>query len=78
MDLLILDEVGAQLGTDWERLMLFKIVNERYKAQLPTIIVSNIDASGLADYLGERIVDRMREGGGMTLVLDWPSYRDAA
>ncbi|MES3674416.1 ATP-binding protein [Halomonas elongata] len=78
LDLLILDEVGAQLGTDWERLMLFKIVNERYKAQLPTIIVSNIDASGLADYLGERIVDRMREGGGMTLVLDWPSYREAA
>ncbi|WP_280568190.1 ATP-binding protein [Chromohalobacter sp. 296-RDG] len=78
LDLLILDEVGAQLGTDWERLMLFKIVNERYKAELPTIIVSNADAAGLTEYLGERIVDRMQEGGGMTLSLDWPSYRRAA
>lgn len=75
LDLLILDEIGAQLGTEWERLMLFKIINERYKAQLPTILISNIDADGLGDYLGERIVDRMEEGGGMTLTLDWGSYR---
>lgn len=78
LDLLILDEIGAQLGTEWERLMLFKIINERYKAQLPTILISNIDAGGLSDYLGERIVDRMTEGGGMTLTLDWESYRKEA
>lgn len=75
LDLLILDEIGAQLGTEWERLMLFKIINERYKQQLPTILISNIDADGLGAYLGERIVDRMTEGGGMTLTLDWESYR---
>lgn len=75
LDLLILDEIGAQLGTEWERLMLFKIINERYKQMLPTILISNIDADGLSDYLGERIVDRMTEGGGMTLTLDWDSYR---
>lgn len=75
LDLLILDEVGAQLGTEWERLMLFKIINERYKAQLPTILISNIDAAELGEYLGERILDRMTEGGGMTLTLDWESYR---
>lgn len=78
LDLLILDEIGAQLGTEWERLMLFKIINERYKAQLPTILISNVDAAGLGDYLGERIVDRMTEGGGMTLTLDWESYRREA
>ena len=78
LDLLILDEVGAQLGTEWERLMLFKIINERYKEQLPTLLVSNIDRSGLGEYLGERIVDRMQEGGGTTLVLDWESYRQEA
>ncbi|WP_299231682.1 ATP-binding protein [uncultured Halomonas sp.] len=75
LDLLILDEIGAQLGTEWERLMLFKIINERYKQMLPTILISNIDAAGLGEYLGERIVDRMTEGGGMTLTLDWESYR---
>lgn len=78
LDLLILDEIGAQLGTEWERLMLFKIVNERYKQMLPTVLISNVDAAGLGEYLGERIVDRMTEGGGMTLTLDWESYRKRA
>ncbi|QJQ93937.1 MULTISPECIES: ATP-binding protein [Halomonadaceae] len=75
LDLLMLDEIGAQLGTEWERLMLFKIINERYKQQLPTILISNIDREELGAYLGERIIDRMQEGGGTTLTLDWDSYR---
>ncbi len=75
LDLLILDEIGAQLGTDWESLMLFKIINERYKEMLPTILISNLDRAALGEYLGERIVDRMQEGGGATLTLDWESYR---
>ncbi len=75
LDLLILDEIGAQLGTEWERLMLFKIINERYKQMLPTILLSNLDRPKLSDYLGERIVDRMQEGGGAFLTLDWQSYR---
>ncbi|WP_110665155.1 ATP-binding protein [Salinicola halophilus] len=75
LDLLILDEVGAQLGTEWERLALFKIINERYKQQLPTILISNLDRDGLEQYLGERIIDRMAEGGGATLTLDWASHR---
>lgn len=75
LDLLILDEIGAQLGTEWERLMLFKIINERYKQMLPTILISNLDHASLGDYLGDRIVDRMQEGGGVTLTLDWESYR---
>lgn len=78
LDLLILDEIGAQLGTDWERLMLFKIINERYKQVLPTILISNLDRGQLSDYLGARIVDRMSEGGGTTLTLDWESYRSGA
>ncbi|WP_299312993.1 hypothetical protein [uncultured Halomonas sp.] len=50
----------------------------RYKARLPTILISNVDAAGLGGYLGERIVDRMTEVGGMTLTLDWESYRKEA
>ncbi|MAE21199.1 MAG: hypothetical protein CMK92_02085 [Pseudomonas sp.] len=75
LDLLILDEVGAQLGTEWERLMLFKIINERYKQMLPTILISNLEADTLEEYMGKRIIDRMQEGGGTTLKLDWGSYR---
>ncbi len=75
VDLLILDEVGAQLGSEWERLTLFKVINERYKACLPTLIISNLDREKFKTYVGERIDDRMQEGGGAFITFDWDSYR---
>lgn len=75
MDLLILDEVGAQLGSDWEKATLFKVINDRYKSQLPTILISNLTGEKFEEYVGERVVDRMREGGGATLAFTWSSHR---
>lgn len=77
-DLLILDEVGVQFGTDTERYILFEIINERYENCLPTILISNLATDGLKAYAGERVIDRMKENGGMMLVFDWKSHRSAA
>jgi DNA replication protein DnaC len=74
-DLLILDEVGVQFGSDAEKLILFEIINGRYEAMRPTIVISNLDMKGLSDCIGERVVDRLREGGGRALLFDWSSYR---
>lgn len=75
VDLLILDEVGAQLGSEWERLTLFKVINERYKACVPTILITNLPHDDFKKYVGERIEDRMREGGGAFVNFDWDSHR---
>lgn len=74
-DLLVLDEVGVQFGSDAERLILFEIINGRYENVKPTILISNLAMKGLEEYLGERVLDRLREDGGKLLVFDWPSYR---
>lgn len=74
-DLLIIDELGVQFGTDAEKIILFEIINERYSKMLPTILISNLTESELSDYIGERIIDRMREGNGAVVVFDWESYR---
>jgi DNA replication protein DnaC len=74
-DLLILDEVGVQFGTDAEKLILFEIINGRYEARRPMIIISNLAIGELEKYLGARAVDRLREGGGKVVVFDWESYR---
>lgn len=74
-DLLILDEVGVQFGSDTEKLILFEIINGRYESMKPTIVISNLDREGLEAYLGERAFDRLREGGGRAVVFDWPSFR---
>jgi DNA replication protein DnaC len=75
-DLLILDEVGVQHGTEFERNLLFGILNERYNNLRPYLLISNLTAEGAAEYLGERVIGRMREDGGTVITFAWPSYRD--
>lgn len=77
-DLLILDEVGVQFGSDTEKLILFEIINGRYENRRSTIVISNLAIDALTQYLGERVVDRLREGGGKLVVFDWPSFRRKA
>ena len=74
-DLLVLDEVGVQFGSEFEKQVLFDILNERYEKRKPTILLSNIPAKDLSGYLGERVADRLREDGGKLITFDWDSYR---
>ena len=50
--LLILDEVGVQFGSEFEKQLLFDVLNERYEKLKPSILLSNIPREQLADYLG--------------------------
>ena len=76
--LLIIDEVGATKPTEFELATLFAIINARYEEQMPTVIISNLAPKALPEALGERCVDRLREGGGIALTFDWQSARRAA
>ena len=77
-DLLILDEVGVQFGSEFERNTLFDVLNERYELRKPTIFLSNLASDELADFLGERVMDRLREDGGRVIPFGWDSYRKKA
>ena len=74
-DLLILDEVGVQFGSEFEKQLLFDVLNERYEKLKPSILLSNIPSEQLSDYLGERVTDRLRENGGSLIGFNWDSYR---
>lgn len=74
-DLLIIDEVGATKPTEFEQATLFAVINGRYEEMRPTVVISNLDPHELPAALGERCVDRLREGGGIALVFDWKSVR---
>lgn len=74
-DLLIIDEVGSQFGSDTEKLFIFDIIDGRYQDMKPTILISNLDINGIKDAIGERCVDRLREGGGSMIAFDWESSR---
>ncbi len=75
IDLLILDEVGVQFDSDMEKIFLFDIIDGRYQNMKPTVIISNRDIEGVKLSLGERCVDRLRDGGGDMIAFDWASER---
>lgn len=75
IDLLIIDEIGVQKGSDSEEHLLFEVINERYNYFKPTILISNLNAEQIKSFIGERALDRMRENGGKFIAFDWDSYR---
>jgi DNA replication protein DnaC len=75
VDLLILDEIDQRFDTPAEQLIIFELINARYERIKPTILLCNLDAEGVRNFIGDRCFDRLKEGGGGLLVFDWDSYR---
>lgn len=73
-ELLILDEIGAQLGSEHEKMLMFEIINERYQQCRSTILISNLTREELGEFLGDRVMDRFRESGAV-IPFDWQSHR---
>lgn len=76
--LLIIDEIGVQFGSEFEKNAMFDILNERYEKRRPTLLLSNLTAQEVKAFLGERIYDRLKEDGGQCVSFDWASHRGKA
>lgn len=76
VDLLIIDEVGVQAGSDNERNILFDIINGRYEEMKPTIMISNLTPDKFTMAVGQRIASRIQHDGKL-LPFDWSDYRAA-
>jgi len=60
--LLVLDDIGVELATNWAYLMLYLIVDNRYNDMLPTIFTSNLDLKELGrHFVDERLISRIME-----------------
>lgn len=77
LDLLVIDEVGAQYGTDGEQNLIFEVMDRRYSGMRPTILLTNQDNEGLKAFVGDRVYDRLRETSRW-VAFDWSSYRPTA
>nr|DAH90071.1 MAG TPA: Replicative helicase [Caudoviricetes sp.] len=75
MDLLVIDEIGVQRGTENEREILFSILNNRYNGLRPTVLLSNFNTEDVKRYVGERVYDRLKEDGGLVIPFSGRSYR---
>jgi DNA replication protein DnaC len=73
--LLVLDEVGAQSGSEDERRMLEELLDMRYRGVRSTIVCTNLAISDIPKFIGERGYDRLRENCGVFVLFDWESHR---
>lgn len=84
LDLLVIDEVGAQFGTEAEALHLFDVIGERYAEQKSTILITNLPiesapgGKSLRNYIGDAAFDRFMEDGSAAYVFSWDSWRGRA
>lgn len=65
--LLILDDLGAELKTEWSTCFLYEIIDERYRSGKPTIVTTNLTLKQLREHLTDkngipRAFDRLVEG----------------
>ena len=72
--LLVLDECQERFTTDHELQTLTMLLDLRYGACRPTILIANCSEADFVALMGPAIIDRMREGGG-ALTFTWASFR---
>lgn len=78
LDLLVIDEVGAQKGSEYELGLLHEVIDRRYQLVRPTVVVSNLAANTLGQFIGVRALDRLRQNGGQAVGFSWSSMRATA
>jgi DNA replication protein DnaC len=61
VDLLHIDDLGAEKRSDWVLEQLYAIVNERYEAQRSIVVTTNLTVDKLEEQIGERTVSRLSE-----------------
>jgi len=61
VDLLHIDDLGAQKSSDWVLEQLYAIVDERYAAERAMVVTSNLGYEELREQIGPRVVSRLTE-----------------
>jgi DNA replication protein DnaC len=72
--LLVLDEVGRQGFTPFEKTLFWDIIDTRWNNLLPTTLITNLDRKEFASEYGTAIVDRLRP---VSVWFNWESRRES-
>lgn len=61
VDLLHIDDLGAEKRSDWVLEQLYALVNERYESQRSVLITTNLPHEELEEQIGARTVSRLTQ-----------------
>ncbi|WP_318520657.1 ATP-binding protein [Photobacterium leiognathi] len=74
VDLLVIDELGVQHNSNNERVIINRLIDERYTLEKPTGVITNLQSDELITTLGRAAIDRIMEDGKW-ITFKWPSFR---
>lgn len=57
--LLVIDDLGAAKGSEWNEEVNYRLINYRYDHELPTLITTNLIGDTLVPVLGDRVASRL-------------------
>jgi DNA replication protein DnaC len=69
VDLLHLEDLGAEKRTDWVLEQLYSLINERYEEERSIVVTTNLSQRELEEQIGQRTVSRIVEMCGDPLPL---------
>jgi DNA replication protein DnaC len=61
VDLLHIDDLGAEKRSDWVLEQLYALINERYETQRSMLITTNLPHEALEEQIGARTVSRLSQ-----------------
>jgi DNA replication protein DnaC len=61
VDLLHIDDLGAEKRSDWVLEQLYALINERYEAQRSVMVTTNLELEELESQIGARTVSRLSQ-----------------
>jgi DNA replication protein DnaC len=76
-DVLVIDEIDAKRDSDNANLLLTEVINRRYNAEKPVVVITNQPFDGLAKFVGGRVHSRLHENA-FVCSFDWQDFRKGA
>ncbi|AUO67501.1 TPA: DNA replication protein DnaC [Citrobacter amalonaticus] len=75
VDLLVIDEIGVQTESRYEKVIINQIVDRRSSSKRPTGMLTNSNMEEMTKLLGDRVMDRMTLGDSLYVIFNWDSFR---
>lgn len=74
-DVLVLDEIGRQQQTAFNKNFMWDLIDARYRNKKPIVTATNASMHELSDLLDPAAISRLTDRGTQLLMCDWCSYR---
>lgn len=76
-EVVVIDEIDAMPSRENAALLMTEVINRRYNAERPVVVITNQPFDDLAKFVGDRVHSRLHENS-FVCAFDWPDFRRVA